>query len=151
MLHHEEVIHLRQTQHLPSLVNIQRPWTNTNITNNNTTTKHHLNTLSDPQNEAVHNVVCSQSPPDIVHKDMRGKGDPCPGISVNKQCLKLECLNVNGLKKRLNYPDFVESISNYDVFCACETHLDNTDIVNINYYVFSLNTGQSRTNMYPEE
>ena len=43
---------------------------------------------------------------------------------------------MNGLKKRLNYPDFTDLVSSYDVFCLCETHIDDTDIVDIKNYNF---------------
>ena len=40
-------------------------------------------------------------------------------------------LNVCGLKNRLNYPDFTDYISNYDILCLVETKLDQTDIVSL--------------------
>ena len=45
-------------------------------------------------------------------------------------------LNVNGLKKRIDYPDFTEFVSKYDIFCISETHLDKTDIVDLPGYTF---------------
>ena len=54
------------------------------------------------------------------------------------------CLNVNGLKGRLFYPEFIELINDYDVLCVCDTHLDNADLVDIeNYTFFSKNRSQS--------
>ena len=45
-------------------------------------------------------------------------------------------LNVSGLKRRIDYPDFVEFINKYDLFCVSETHLDSSDIVDIPGYTF---------------
>ena len=51
---------------------------------------------------------------------------------------------MNGLKKRLNYPEFIDLVENFDVFCALETHIDSTDNVDIqNYEYFSKNRGHS--------
>jgi hypothetical protein len=36
----------------------------------------------------------------------------------------------------LNYPEFVDFISSFDIFCVSETHLDISDIVDINGYTF---------------
>ena len=35
-------------------------------------------------------------------------------------------------KKRLNYPEFVDFVNMYDLFCISETHLDEYDIVDLN-------------------
>jgi hypothetical protein len=43
---------------------------------------------------------------------------------------------VNGLRKRIDYPDFVEHIHLYDIFCIVETHIDSCDVVNIDGYSF---------------
>jgi exonuclease III len=50
--------------------------------------------------------------------------------------LKLCALNVNGLKRRIEYPDFVAFIGNYDIFCISETHTDNNDIVDITGFTY---------------
>ena len=54
----------------------------------------------------------------------------------NLKYLKFGSLNVNGLKNRLNYPEFVEFIEKHDIFCVLETHLNDSDIVDIDGYVF---------------
>lgn len=40
-------------------------------------------------------------------------------------------LNVCGLRKKLQFPDFVTFVCKYDVLCLTETKTDNTDISNI--------------------
>lgn len=45
-------------------------------------------------------------------------------------------MNVNGLKRKIEYPDFVDMVKNYDVFYVSETHLDSTNIVDIPGYTF---------------
>ncbi|MES9881385.1 MAG: reverse transcriptase family protein [Sedimenticola sp.] len=45
-------------------------------------------------------------------------------------------LNVNGLKRRLCYPEFIELIRSYDIFCILETNLDQYDIVEVKGYTF---------------
>ena len=47
------------------------------------------------------------------------------------ETLKFATLNVCGLKPRLNYPDFTDYLSNYDILCLAETKLDQTDIVSL--------------------
>lgn len=59
--------------------------------------------------------------------------------------LKFCSLNVNGLKRRINYPDFVEFVKCYDLFCAVETHLDGIDLVDIYSYAF---IAKHRTQIY---
>lgn len=50
--------------------------------------------------------------------------------------LKCGCLNVGGLKKRLNIPDFVEYVQTFDIFCVSETHADYSDLLDIDGYFF---------------
>ena len=45
--------------------------------------------------------------------------------------MKFATLNVCGLKTRINYPDFTDYLSNYDILCLVETKLDQTDIVSL--------------------
>lgn len=44
-------------------------------------------------------------------------------------------LNVCGLRKKLQYPDFVTFVCKYDVLCLTETKTDNTDVINIAGFV----------------
>ena len=46
--------------------------------------------------------------------------------------MKVGTLNVSGLRNKLNYPELLELVSSYDVFCAAETHLD-VDIENYDF------------------
>ena len=39
------------------------------------------------------------------------------------------------MKNRLNYPEFVKIIEKHDIFCVLETHLNDSDIVDIDGYV----------------
>ena len=50
----------------------------------------------------------------------------------NEQCsISIGSLNVNGLKRRLLFPDCSELISKYDIMCISETNLTNYDIVDL--------------------
>ena len=48
------------------------------------------------------------------------------------------------MKRRIKYPDFVEFINNYDIFSASETHIDDTDIVDIPGFVFFANNRKQK-------
>ena len=50
--------------------------------------------------------------------------------------LKCASLNVCGLKRRLNYPEFYTLINKFDIFCVNETKLDNSDIISVQGYTF---------------
>ena len=54
---------------------------------------------------------------------------------------------MNGLKNRINYPEFIDFVSNLDILCLSETHLDDTDIVDIvdiaDYSFISTNRSQA--------
>ena len=50
---------------------------------------------------------------------------------LNGQSLKIASLNVCGLKTRLEYPDFVNYFSSFDIICYQETKLDEFDIVSL--------------------
>ena len=41
--------------------------------------------------------------------------------------LKILCLNVCGLRKRLEYPEFIELTNDYDICCFQETKTDDYD------------------------
>ena len=45
-------------------------------------------------------------------------------------------IKVCGLKRRLDYPEFIEAISNYDIMCFTETKLDHTDVISVPGYCF---------------
>jgi hypothetical protein len=45
-------------------------------------------------------------------------------------------LNVCGIKNRVNFPDFVELISKYDVFCCTECKIISYDELCIDNYTF---------------
>lgn len=48
----------------------------------------------------------------------------------------LGCLNVCGLKRRLEYPEFNAFINQHDILCLAETKLDDTDIISVDQYTF---------------
>ena len=50
--------------------------------------------------------------------------------------LAFGCLNVCGLKSRLNFPEFIETLACHDVLCVTETKLDDTDVISIPGYNF---------------
>ena len=43
--------------------------------------------------------------------------------------MKLATLNVCGLRKRSNYPDFFENFVDYDIVCFTEAKIDESDII----------------------
>ena len=46
-------------------------------------------------------------------------------------------INVGGLKTKLRQPDFLDTISKFEVICLTETHLDDYDTIDIpNYQAF---------------
>ncbi|MEW8545038.1 MAG: hypothetical protein AB2693_16055, partial [Candidatus Thiodiazotropha sp.] len=71
----------------------------------------------------------------------------CTKSKIRNANKSLACaaLNVCGLRRKILYPEFSELVHNYDIFCVCETKLDNYDIVNIPDYTF---LGQSRKQRY---
>ena len=44
-------------------------------------------------------------------------------------------MNVCGLRKKLNYPEFLNFVCNYDILCFTETKTDNTDVIDIPGYI----------------
>lgn len=50
--------------------------------------------------------------------------------------MKIGSLNVCGLKYRCNYQEFVDLISEYDIFCIQESKVDEYDIINVPQFKF---------------
>ena len=50
--------------------------------------------------------------------------------------LTFGCLNVCGLKRRLHFSEFQDTLSNFDFFCVTETKLDHTDVISVPGYGF---------------
>jgi PhoPQ-activated pathogenicity-related protein len=48
-------------------------------------------------------------------------------VNVNKNVVKLVMINVCGLVKRIQYPEFMELIEGYDILCFVETKTDDAD------------------------
>ena len=55
------------------------------------------------------------------------------------------CINVCGLKHRLNYPEFEETVTNFDILCVTETKLAHTDVISVPGYNF---LSQQRKQMF---
>ena len=51
-----------------------------------------------------------------------------------RNVVNILCLNCCGLQKRLNYPEFYELISKYDILCLVESKSDDLDFFNIPGY-----------------
>ena len=45
-------------------------------------------------------------------------------------------LNVCGLKRRIHYPEFIETIKQFDVICMSETKLTDTDVISCEGFTF---------------
>lgn len=52
-------------------------------------------------------------------------------MNVNKNVVKLLMINVCGLVKRIQYPEFMELIEGYDILCFVETKTDDADEINL--------------------
>ena len=50
--------------------------------------------------------------------------------------ISIASLNVCGLKRRLEYPEFPELVNNFDVFCVSESKLDKHDIISLKGYTY---------------
>jgi len=50
--------------------------------------------------------------------------------------IRIGTLNVCGIRRRLQYPDFEDMINTYDLFCCTETKLDTHDFITIDNYTF---------------
>ena len=48
----------------------------------------------------------------------------------------LGCLNVCGLKRRVQYPEFCTLVNQHDILCVAETKLDDTDVILVDNYTF---------------
>jgi hypothetical protein len=55
---------------------------------------------------------------------------------TDKKLLNIGSLNVCGLKRRSNFPDFIKLIENFDIFLVSETKLVKTDTIFVNGYTF---------------
>ena len=56
----------------------------------------------------------------------------------SKSSISLKCgsLNVCGIRRKMQYPEFRDLISNYDLFCVTESKLDNHDLITLPGYKF---------------
>ena len=70
-----------------------------------------------------------------------------PGINVTDQLDRVQTfgkvliqnINVYSLKKRLEMPDFIDSLRNCDISFLCETKLDDADVEYIQEIMSSFN------------
>lgn len=60
----------------------------------------------------------------------------CNTSSKLETTILFGCINVCGLKHRLNYPEFDETLTNFDILCVTETKLDHTDVISVPGYNF---------------
>lgn len=108
---------------------LSRPQTSAHPQPPQSSTPHEHLTLSQhtpvrPWVSESHNI--SPEHLNMPYQDSRGK-DLVTDLKDN--CIQFGCLNVCGLKQRLNYPEFVDFVNSFDVVCVSETHLDSFDIV----------------------
>jgi hypothetical protein len=54
-------------------------------------------------------------------------------VNVNKNVVKFLMINVCGLVKRIQYPEFMELIEGYDILCFIETKTDDFSSLIIGY------------------
>jgi len=62
-----------------------------------------------------------------ISNDINSKHGDC----VNKGVINLLSLNVCGLIRRSQYPDFIELINKYEILCFVETKTDDPDEINL--------------------
>ena len=62
---------------------------------------------------------------------------PCDAKpKLNANCaFKFASLNVCGLKRRADYPEFIELVNKYDLICFSESKIDENDVVSIPGYM----------------
>ena len=65
--------------------------------------------------------------------DTSSPSDPC---NIINSTLSVASLNVCGLKRRVQYPDFISFVNQYDVVCLAETKLDEADVILLDGYTF---------------
>ena len=112
--------------------NFQRPWK----TRPSTLVEVHQSRAA-PATASTSNCATGSASTTRPHSGHGGIG---PTINLHKAndsaSVKFCSFNVNGLKHRINYPEFTDFVSNFDILCLSETHLDDTDIVDIADYSF---------------
>ena len=59
-------------------------------------------------------------------------------MNVNKNVVKLLMINVCGLVKRIQYPEFMELIEGYDILCFVETKTDDADEINLPGFILHM-------------
>ena len=57
---------------------------------------------------------------------------------VNKSTVKFLCLNVCGLVRKSQYPDFQHFVSDYDILCFSETKTDDCDDINLDDFTICM-------------
>ena len=51
--------------------------------------------------------------------------------SLNKTVINILTINVCGLKRRIQYPEFLELVNDYDILCFVETKTDDVDEIDL--------------------
>ena len=59
-------------------------------------------------------------------------------MNVNKNVVKLLMINVCGLVKRIQYPEFMGLIEGYDILCFVETKTDDADEINLPGFILHM-------------
>ena len=57
-------------------------------------------------------------------------------LNLNLGDMKCGSLNVCGLKRRLNYPEFIDTVKEHDIACVSETKIDKYDTITLEGYTF---------------
>ena len=52
----------------------------------------------------------------------------------NRTQFRIGSLNVCGLKKRAEYPDFIDMVESFDLICFSESKIDDTDVISFPGY-----------------
>ena len=71
-----------------------------------------------------------------IFQPMNHNPNPAQASNHSLNNISIGFLNVCGLKRRLQYPDFCQFIQKYDIICFAETKLDQADVISCNGYTF---------------
>jgi len=58
--------------------------------------------------------------------------------SLNKTVINILTINVCGLKRRIQYPEFLELVNDYDILCFVETKTDDVDEIDLPGFIIKM-------------
>lgn len=58
--------------------------------------------------------------------------------SLNKTVINILTINICGLKRRIQYPEFLELVNDYDILCFVETKTDDVDEIDLPGFIIKM-------------